>query len=121
MTIALWIASGLLAALYLGAGAMKAIRSKDQLAENMDWVNDFSAGTVRFIGIVEVLGGLGLILPWLTGIAPVLTPLAAAGLVIVQVLAIALHVRRGEMSVLGMNVVLLAAALFIAVFRFMAL
>lgn len=120
MDIALWIASGLLALAYIFAGATKALRPKDKLT-NLPWTEDYSAGTVKFIGVAEFLGGLGLILPWLTGIAPVLTPIAAVGLVIVQALAIGAHVRRREFSVIPMNVVLLLIALFIAVFRFIQL
>jgi uncharacterized membrane protein len=120
MDIALWIASGLLALAYVFAGATKALRPKDKLT-NLPWTEDYSAGTVKFIGIAEFLGGIGLILPWLTGIAPVLTPIAAVGLVIVQVLAIVAHVRRREFSVIPMNVVLLLIALLIAIFRFIQL
>lgn len=121
MDIALWIASGVLAAMYIIAGITKATQPKDKLEKSLPWTEDFSAGTVRFIGIAELLGGIGLILPWLTGIAPVLTPLAATGLVIIQVLAIGVHVRRNEQKVLPMNIGLLLLALFVAIFRFAAL
>jgi DoxX-like family len=120
--IALWIVSGLLAAAYLFAGTNKAIRPKDKLvAGGLTWAGDFSPATIKFIGIVEILGAIGLILPWLTGIAPVLTPIAATGLVIVQLLAIIVHIRRHEAKVIPMNLLLLVAALFIAIFRFAAL
>ena len=120
METALWIVSGLLALAYIFAGATKALRPKNKLT-NLPWTKDYSAGTVKFIGIAEFLGGLGLILPWLTGIAPVLTPIAATGLVLVQLLAIVHHIRHNEAKVLPMNIVLLLAALFIAIFRFAAL
>lgn len=120
MEIALWIVSGLLAAAYVFAGATKALRPKEKLT-NLPWTEEYSAGTVKFIGIAEVLGGIGVILPWLTGIAPVLTPIAASGLVLVQVLAIAHHLRHHEAKVVPMNLVLLLAALFVAFFRFAAL
>ncbi len=122
MDIALWIVSGLLAAAYLFAGINKALRPKDKLVETgLAWGEDFSPATIKFIGVVEILGAIGLILPWLTGIAPVLTPIAATGLVIVQVLAIIVHLRRHEAKVIPMNLVLLLAALFVAIFRFAAL
>jgi DoxX-like family len=122
MEIALWIVSGLLAAAYLFAGANKVLRPKDKLvATGLAWAEDFSPATIKFIGTVEILGAIGLILPWLTGILPVLTPIAATGLVLVQVLAIIVHFRRHEAKVVPMNFVLLLAALFVAVFRFAAL
>ncbi len=121
MDIALWIVSGILAAMYLFAGLTKSLTPKDKLAANMPWVEDFSPGTVKFIGVAEFAGAVGLVLPWLTGIAPVLTPLAATGLVIVQILAIVVHVRRGEQKSLPFNAVLLLAALFVAIFRFVQL
>ena len=70
---------------------------------------------------MEILGAIGLILPWLTGIAPVLTPLAAIGLVIVQALAIVVHLRRNEAKVIPVNLILLLLALFVAIVRFTAL
>ncbi len=118
MTIALWIVSGVLTAMYLAAGIMKVSRPKDALKKNLPWVESYSTGTVKFIGIVEILGAIGLILPWLTGIAAILTPLAASGLAIIQILAIIVHVRRREMNSLTVNIVLLLAALFVAIFRF---
>lgn len=121
MDIALWIASGLLAAMYVYAGITKATQPKDKLDKSFPWAQDFSPGTVKLIGVAELLGGIGLILPWLTGIAPVLTPLAAAGLAVIQILAIVVHVRRNEQKVIPLNVVLLLLALFVAIFRFAAL
>jgi len=121
MNIALWIVQGLLAVAFLMAGAMKATRSKEQLAENMAWVNDFSAGTIRLIGILEVLGAIGLVLPKLTGILPWLTPTAAVGLVLTMIGAALTHLRRGENSNIMMNVVLLVMAAFVAYGRFVLL
>ncbi|WP_315093625.1 DoxX family protein [uncultured Cellulomonas sp.] len=117
MNLALWVVAGLLAAVYLGAGLMKATQPKEKLRKNLPWVDDFSARTVRFIGVAEIAGALGLVLPQLTGIAPVLTPIAAVGLVIVQALAIRTHLRRGEKQVLPANAALLLLALFVAVGR----
>ena len=79
MLIALWIINIILALLMLGAGFAKATSPKAKLAENprMAWTEDFSPLAIRLIGIAEVLGGLGLILPLATGIAPILTPIAA--------------------------------------------
>jgi uncharacterized membrane protein YphA (DoxX/SURF4 family) len=118
MLIAVWIVSGLLALVYIAAGSMKTLQPKEKLASNLPWVEDFTAAQVKLIGIVEFLGGLGLILPVLTGIAPILTPIAAVGLVIVQAVAMVVHIRRGEQKALPINAVLLLLAAFIAVARF---
>ena len=117
MNIALWIVQGLIALMFLMAGAMKLTQPRERLLERMTFVEDFPTSTVRLIGLVEVLGALGLILPAATGILPFLTPLAAVGLVIVQIGAFATHLRRSE-SPIG-NVVLALLITFIAVGRFM--
>jgi hypothetical protein len=119
MNIALWVVSGILAVAYLAAGLNKLIKSKAALVANANfsWTADFSQGALRGIGAAEVLGAIGLILPELTGIAPVLTPIAAVGLVLIQVGAIATHVRRKEFKVLPVNIVLLVLALFVAIGR----
>lgn len=118
MNVALWIVAGLLAALFLFAGITKAGASRDKLASKMPWVEDFSTGTIRFIGVVEALGAIGLIVPPLVGIAPVLAPLAATGLAITMALAIVVHIRRKESQAVVMNLVLMAAAIFVAWGRF---
>jgi uncharacterized membrane protein YphA (DoxX/SURF4 family) len=82
MNLALWIIQGLLAALFLFAGGMKLVMPIEELMKQMPL--PLPGWFMRFIGVVELLGAIGLILPWLTGIRPGLTPLAAAGLVIVM-------------------------------------
>lgn len=120
MNVVLWIVSGVLAALYLGAGGMKLVTPRQKLLENpnMGWTADFSDAGVKGIGAVEILGALGLVLPWALDIAPVLTPLAATGLAVIQIGAIIVHARRKETKALPMNVVLLVLAAFVAVGRF---
>lgn len=120
MNIALWVVQGLLAAVYLAAGLMKVVRPRAQMVASggFEWAKDMTDGAVKAIGAVEVLGALGLILPQLTGIAPVLTPIAAVGLVIVQVLAMRVHLKLGERKSLPVNAVLLLLAAFVAVGRF---
>lgn len=118
MNIALWVVQILLGLAFLGAGVMKSTKSKEDLAPKMPWVNDFSLGTLRLIGVTELLAGIGLILPWATGIAPILTPLAASGLVVIMVLAAVVHARRKEYPGIVANVVLGALALFVALGRF---
>jgi uncharacterized membrane protein len=118
MNVVLWIVQSILAGMFVMAGIMKSTQPKEKLAEKLPWVNDFSPATVRFIGVVELLGGLGLILPAATGIAPILTPLAATGLAVIMVLAAIVHVRRKEPSGVAFNVVLFALAAFVAWGRF---
>jgi uncharacterized membrane protein len=118
VNVFLWVLQALLALAFLGAGAMKLIKPKKELREQTPYVDDFSQATIKFIGTVEVLGALGLILPAATGIAPILTPLAATGLAIVMVLAAAVHVRRGELKQLPVNAVLFVIAAIIAWGRF---
>ncbi|PJI84809.1 DoxX family protein [Luteimicrobium subarcticum] len=110
MHVAYWIVAGLLAALYLYSGAMKLTRSREQLAPMMQWVETTPMPAVRLIGAVELLGALGLILPPLLDVAPVLALVAAVGFVLVQVGAIVVHLRRDEAKVIGFNVVLLVLA-----------
>ncbi len=117
MNIALWVAAGLLAVLYTAVGLTKLGRGR-ALRHRMGWVSDFPDPVVRFIGAAEIAGAVGLIVPQATGTAEILTPVAASGLVVLQVLAIAVHVRRRETSQLGINVVLLLLAAFVAVGRF---
>ena len=118
MHLALWIVQTVLALLFLAAGAMKLTKSKEDLRADMAWVEDVSPAQVKAVGAVEVAAALGLVLPAATGILPVLTPLAAAGLGIVMVLAAATHLRLDEGSKVPPNVVLGALALFVAIMRF---
>src|SRR5215203_3484702 len=107
MNIALWIAQGLLAAMYLMAGVIKTFQTA-KAKEQMTWAKERSDGFVRFVGVSEILGALGLILPLVTGILPWLTPLAAIGLIIIQLLAIFTeHLPKKEYRVIPVNVVLL--------------
>lgn len=118
MNVVLWILQGLLAAMFGLAGLMKSTQPKDKLAKSLPWVADFSPGTVRFIGAVELLGALGLILPGATGIAVVLTPLAASGLAVVMILAAVVHARRREPGSIAFNAILLVLAAVVAWGRF---
>jgi uncharacterized membrane protein YphA (DoxX/SURF4 family) len=118
VNVFLWIVQAALAAVFAMSGVMKSTQPKEKLAEKLPWVHDFSAGTVRLIGVVELAAALGLILPAATGIAAVLTPLAASGLVVVMVLAAATHARRKEPSAIAFNAVLLILAALVAWGRF---
>ena len=112
--ITLWIAQVLLAGMFLMSGFMKVSQPIDQLSQMLPWASQVPSGLVRFIGISELLGGLGLILPALLRIKPQLTALAAVGLATVMLFALLFHISRGEFSAIGMNLVIALIALFIA-------
>ncbi|PKW05126.1 DoxX-like family protein [Streptomyces sp. 1222.5] len=109
MNIAYWIVAGLLALFYLYAGTLKVIRSRDQLRPMMAWVDHIPLPAVRALGTVEILGATGLILPPLTGIAPLLAPAAAIGFVLLQAGAITVHLI-GEDRRIALNAGLTVAA-----------
>jgi hypothetical protein len=116
MNIALWILQGFLAIIFLIAGGIKVIKSKDELkalgGEKMNWVDSTSAISVKLIGTLEVLAAIGLILPQLTGIMPGLVPLAALGLVSTMIGAMIIHQLRGEgpKAIMPVVILLLMAA-----------
>lgn len=118
MTIAVWIVSGLVALLYLMAGGRKVTTPEAKLPATFPFVEVTGVRLLRVIGILEVLGAIGVIVPAATGIVPILTPIAAVGLALIQVAAIILHVRRGEMKALPFNILLLVLPAFVAVARF---
>jgi uncharacterized membrane protein YphA (DoxX/SURF4 family) len=119
VNIVLWIIAGLLAAAFLAAGLMKLSQPKEKLvASGMGWATDFSPGTVKTLGGLELLAAIGLILPAALNIAPVFVPLAALGLVIVMIGAIVTHARRKEAQAIAMNIVLLVLAVVVVWGRF---
>src|SRR5579862_5174922 len=118
MNIVLWICAGLLAATFLMAGVMKATMPKEKLLPTMKWAEPWSVPQLRALGTVEVLGAIGLILPRALGIAPVLTPLAAAGCAIVMIGAVITHIRMKDYKGTGMPGVLLVLAIVVAAGRF---
>lgn len=119
MNIALWVVQILVAIAFAGAGIMKVSQPIDTLKKNMGWVEDVTPGNVRLVGVLELLGALGLILPAVTHILPWLTPVAAIGLVLTMIGALIVHIRRKENAGLGAPLVLLLLALFIAYGRFL--
>lgn len=118
MNTALWIVQALLALVFLGAGGQKLTQPYEKYAERMAYARDFSPGAIRAIGALEVLGAIGVVLPALTGILPWLTPTAGIGLGLVMLGAMATHLRRKEYSMIIVNLVLLALAVFVAYGRF---
>ena len=116
METALWIAQVLLAAIFLVTGTTKLTQPRLKMAAGpMRWAADVTDRQFRTIGLLEVLGAIGLILPAALGIAPLLTSLAAVGLVLVMVGAIYTHVRYDESERLAVPIVVLALALFVAI------
>ncbi len=111
---ALWIVQLLLALAFGMSGAMKTTQAIDSLAAVMPWSADLPAFVVRFIGACELAGALGLVLPSATRIRPLLTPLAAIGLVVVMMLGSLFHASRGEWQNLPVNAVLGGLAAFVA-------
>ncbi len=118
MVVALWVVQILLGLMFGLAGVLKMSKSKEELAPRMPYVEDFSPGIIRFIGALELLAAIGLVVPLLVGIAPGLTAWAAVGLVLVMIGAALTHLRRKEPQAIGMNLVLLALAAFVALGRF---
>ncbi|MDZ7843486.1 MAG: DoxX family protein [Anaerolineales bacterium] len=122
MNTFLWIIQGIMAAAFMMTGAMKLITKKEAVADTMGYVNDFTQEQLYGIGVLELMGAAGLILPLLTGILPVLTPVAALGLVVIMVGAFFTHLRRDEIIPMGlMNIMLIAMGLFVAYGRFFLL
>ena len=116
MNIALWIIAGVLAAAFLMAGGAKLTQPKEKLltTSGMEWTEDFSAGTINVIGLLEVLAAVGLILPAALDVVPVLVPLAALGLVLLMLGAVITHTRRHEPQPIIANLVLLGLAVVVA-------
>lgn len=116
--ISLWIVQVLIGGAFVMAGVTKSFQPMEALAAQMPWTVQFGAGMTRFIGISELLGGIGMILPALTRIRPVLTPVAGAALAFVMVLAAGYHAMQGEFAAIGVNAVLGGLAAFVAWGRF---
>ena len=114
MNIALWVAQILLALVFGLAGFMKLTMPIAELAEMMTWPGNVPTWLVRFIGFVELAGAIGMILPAATRILPNLTPLAALGFAVIQVLAIPVHISQGDIAMVGpINIILFALAVFV--------
>jgi hypothetical protein len=120
MNVVTWAAQSLLALAFLAAGGMKLVSTPEKLraaGKSMAWTEDFSAGAIKSIGVLEVLGAIGVLLPALLRIATVLTPLAAIGLALLMAAAAVVHLRRHEPAALGGPVLLGLIAILVAVLR----
>jgi len=110
MNLILWIAQGVLAAVFLFSGGMKFVMSIEDMTQQMP----MPGWLLHFIGMCEVLGALGMILPWLTRMRPGLTPLAAAGLVIIMIGATVTTLTTGNMATALIPLVVGVLAAFVA-------
>jgi putative oxidoreductase len=111
--VSLWVSQILLAAMFLAAGFMKTVLPLAELSQLVPLAAEMP-GLIRFVGVSELAGGLGLLLPAGLRIWPQLTVVAAAALAGVMVLAMIFHLARGEASSIGMNILLGGLAAFIA-------
>lgn len=120
MNLALWIAAGLLAVVALAGGGSKTFIPKEKLAAQHggEWAGHASVGFVKALGVLELLAAVGLILPAVLDIAPVVVPVTAACWVALMVGAMITHGRLGQFALVGLNAVYLALAAFIAWGRF---
>lgn len=111
---ALWVVQLLLAAAFLLVGYTHAFAAIEVAVARAPWVASLPVALVRFIGVAELAGALGVVLPAATGVKPSLTPLAATGLAVMMALAIPFHLVRGETKEIVVNLVLGALAGFVA-------
>lgn len=120
METVLWVLTAVLAGMFVIAGATKAVRSKEQLVvePRMAWTEDFSPGLIRTLGVLELVGAVGLVLPGLLDAATVLVPVAAVCLAVLMVGAVVVHLRRGEVGGALMPAALLVGSVLVAWGRF---
>ncbi|WP_326767937.1 DoxX family protein [Streptomyces sp. NBC_01591] len=120
MNLTLWIATGLLAAVALGGGISKAFIPKEKLAahDGGEWTQDAGIGFVKTLGFLELLAAVGLILPAVLDIAPVMVPVTAVCWVALMVGAMITHGRLGQYKLVMLNSVYLVLAAFVAWGRF---
>ena len=113
LNVMLWIAQVLLAVVFIAVGFMKLTTPIPDLAKMIPWAGQLPTAFVRFIGVVDLAGGIGILFPALTRIKSGLSVVAALGCSVLQVLAIMFHLSRGEGMLTPLNFILLALALFV--------
>lgn len=119
MNSALWFSQALLAILFAYSGWMKSTRSAQQLvAIGQTGIEHIPTLLIRFIGVSELIGVVGLLVPWYTQIMPILTPIAALCLGLIMLPAGVIHYRRHEKQTVLVNVAILLLCLFVAYGRF---
>jgi hypothetical protein len=118
MNTVTWIIQGLLAAFFAMPAFTKLTSSQEKLIEKKMLESAASHLPVRGIGLLELLGVFGIILPQLTGILPVLTPVAAVGFALIMLVAFIIHLKRKEFKILPLLAIVFALSLIVAYFRF---
>ena len=118
MNTTIWVAQGLLAAVFLAAGLLKLTNTRAALKDKTPYVEDFTDSQVKAIGTLELLGAIGVVLPAALKILPALSPIAACGQALMMVAAAATLIRRGEYAHVPLNFFIFALAVFVAVERF---
>ncbi len=118
MNTIIWVAQGILAAVFLAAGLLKLTNTRAALKDKTPYVEDFTDGQVKAIGTLELLSAIGVVLPGALKILPALSPIAACGQALTMIAAAATLIRRGENSHVPLNVVIFALAVFVAIERF---
>ncbi len=118
METALLIIQLILALMFTMAGIMKLTIPINKLVKTVTWTDRFPVSTVRFIGVMELIGAIGLIIPWALDTAPVLTLIAAGGLTLIMILAIFHHLNHKENKSIVLNIVLMILAAFVVYGRF---
>ncbi len=118
--IALWIASAIVAVASLGAALNKLLVPREKLLQNpqMGWAERFTETQIKLIALPELAGAIGLVLPQATGVLPWLTPLAACGIIALQLGAMRIHLQRGESQMVAVTATMIALAAFVAIGRF---
>jgi uncharacterized membrane protein YphA (DoxX/SURF4 family) len=118
MNVVLWIGQGVLAAIFAVSGTLKSTQSKERmLASGQTGVREFPLPAIRLVAAAELLAVVGLIVPQASGVAPVLTPLAALGLAVVMVGAAVAHTRLQEAPTAAVNVAILLLCVAVAAGR----
>lgn len=118
MNVVLWVIAALLAAAFLFSGLFKLVLSREKYVATQEWAADSPPWAPHVIGALEVFGAIGVILPAVVDIVTVLVPLAAAGLALVMIGAVAMHLHRGEYAALAPSGVLLVLAAIVTWGRF---
>jgi hypothetical protein len=121
MDLALWIVAGVLGTAFVAGGAVKMFIPRDKFASlgpASAWAGEFTPGSFTAIGVVEALGGLGMIVPAALGIAPILVPIAASSMALYMSGATTTRLRRGEFAALLGDLVFLGLCVFVAWGRF---
>ncbi len=121
MNLALWIVAGVLGPAFVVGGVVKMLVPRDKFARvtpGTAWAGEFTPGTFKAIGLVEVLGGVGMVVPALLDIAPILVPIAASGMALYMSGAATTRLRRCEYAAFSGDLVFLGLCVFVAWGRF---